>query len=128
MSFNVVLYGICAVLFDLPTVIYSVIYMVFVSLFIDRAHQQGISDQVLIFTKDGDPELPRNIMTRLGRGLTYWDGKGAYTGSDLRVLCVCVSKFEEAELKEVVRELDPHAFFIVQEGVRIDGNFIRKVS
>ena len=128
MSFNVVLYGICAVLFDLPTVIYSVIYMVFVSLFIDRAHQQGISDQVLIFTKDGDPELPRNTMTRLGRGLTYWDGKGAYTGSDLRVLCVCVSKFEEAELKEVVRELDPHAFFIVQEGVRIDGNFIRKVS
>lgn len=128
MSFNVVLYVICAILFDIPTVIYSVIYMVFVSLFIDRAHQQGISDQVLIFTKDEDPELPRKIMTELGRGLTYWDGKGAYTGSDLRVLCVCVSKFEETELREIVHALDPHAFFIVQEGVRIEGNFIRKIS
>lgn len=128
MSFNVVLYFICAMLFDIQTVVYSVIYMVFVSLFLDRTHQQSISDQVLIFTKDEDPELPRNIMTRLGRGLTYWEGKGAYTGSNLRVLCVCVSKFEEAELKEIVYELDPHAFFIVQEGVRIEGNFIRRIS
>lgn len=46
----------------------------------------------------------------------------------MRVLCVCVSKFEAAELQETVRELDPHAFFIVQEGVRIDGNFLRKIS
>ncbi len=128
MGFNAVLYTVCAFLFDLPTVIYSVIYMVFISLFIDHSHQQGISDQVLIFTKDTDPELPRNIMTRLGRGLTYWEGKGAYTGSDLRVLCVCVSKFEEADLREIVLALDPHAFFIVQEGVHVGGNFIRKLS
>ena len=56
------------------------------------------------------------------------EGKGAYTESDMRVLCVCVSKFEVAELQETVRELDSHAFFIVQEGVRIGGNFLRKIS
>lgn len=128
LSFNAVLYAVCAVLFDLPTVIYSVIYMVSVSLFIDRGHQQGISDLVMIFTRDSDPELPRRIMEKLGRGLTYWEGKGAYTGSDMRILCVCVSKFEEAELEELVRGMDPHAFFVVQEGVRISGNFIRKIS
>ena len=55
-------------------------------------------------------------------------GKGAYTGEDLRVLCVCVSKFEEADLYGVVHELDPNAFFITQEGVTIHGNFIRKLS
>ncbi len=60
--------------------------------------------------------------------MTYWEGKGAYTESDMRVLCVCVSKFEVAELQETVRELDSHAFFIVQEGVRIGGNFLRKIS
>ena len=84
--------------------------------------------QVLIFTKDADPALPQRIMSRIGRGLTYWEGKGAYTGSDIRVLCVCVSKFETADLQETVHEIDPHAFFIVQEGVRIGGNFIRKIS
>ena len=123
-----VLYIACALLFDIQTAIYSVIYTVFCSLFIDRGHQQNINVQVLIFTRDADPELPRSIMSRLGRGVTYWEGKGAYTESDMRVLCVCVSKFEVAELQETVRELDPHAFFIVQEGVRIGGNFIRKIS
>ena len=108
--------------------IYSIIYTVFCALFIDRGHQQNITEQVLIFTKDEDPELPRNIMARLGRGVTYWEGKGAYTGEDLRVLCVCVSKFEEADLYGVVHELDPNAFFITQEGVTIHGNFIRKLS
>ena len=67
-------------------------------------------------------------MARLGRGVTYWEGKGAYTGEYLRVLCVCVSKFEEADLYGVVHELDPNAFFITQEGVTIHGNFIRKLS
>ena len=117
LGFNIVLYVACALLFDIQTAIYSVIYTVFCSLFIDRGHQQNINVQVLIFTRDADPELPRSIMSRLGRGVTYWEGKGAYTESDMRVLCVCVSKFEVAELQETVRELDPHAFFIVQEGV-----------
>jgi uncharacterized membrane-anchored protein YitT (DUF2179 family) len=67
-------------------------------------------------------------MSALNRGVTYWEGKGAYTGADLRVLCVCISKFEEDELRAVVRRFDPQAFFVVQEGVRIDGNFLRKLG
>ncbi len=128
ISFNVILYTICAILFDINTVIYSVIFMVFSSLFLDRSHQQNITAQVLIFTRDEDPDLPRNIMSRLGRGVTYWEGKGAYTGKDIRVLCVCVTKFEESDLREIVHEMDPHAFIIVQEGVRVGGNFVRKIS
>ena len=128
LSFNAALYALCAALFGLRAAIYSVIYTVFCSLFIDRGHQQNITEQVLIFTKDEDPELPKNIMTRIGRGVTYWEGRGAYTGEELRVLCVCISKFEEADLYGVVRELDPNAFFITQEGVNIHGNFVRKLS
>ena len=128
MTFNAFLYALCLILFTPETAIYSVIYNFASAMVVDKAHQQNISVQVLIFTKDEDPELPQNIMGRLGRGVTYWQGKGAYTGRDIRVLCVCVSKFEVAELQETVRELDPQAFFIVQEGVRIGGNFTRKIS
>ncbi len=126
--FNAVLFGTCAILFDVPTALYSVINSVCCALFIDRFHLHTISVQVLIFTHDEDPELPHIIMRRLDRGVTYWEGKGAYTEKDLRILCVCISKFEEDLLREVVCEQDPHAFFVVQEGVRIDGNFLRKVG
>ena len=128
ISFNAVLYAICALIFDLPTALYSVIYNVFSSLMVDRAHQQGINVQLMIFTRDEDPELPRRIMKELNRGVTYWEGMGAYTGKPIRVMCVAVSKFEVEDLRRIVIELDPHAFFIVQEGVRIEGHFIRKIG
>ena len=128
VSFNAVLYSICAILFDVPTALYSIIYNVISSLMVDRAHQQGISVQLMIFTRDEDPELPQHIMRELNRGVTYWEGMGAYTGKPIRVMCVAVSKFEVEDLRRIVIELDPHAFFIVQEGVRIEGNFIRKIG
>mgnify|MGYP000631684196 CR=1 FL=1 len=70
----------------------------------------------------------KDLRISVGAENVYFEEKGAYTGEDLRVLCVCVSKFEEADLYGVVHELDPNAFFITQEGVTIHGNFIRKLS
>lgn len=128
VSFNAVLYSVCAIVFDLPTALYSVIYNVISSLMVDRAHQQGITVQLMIFTRNEDPEMPQHIMRELNRGVTYWEGMGAYTGKPIRVMCVAVSKFEVEDLRRIVIELDPHAFFIVQEGVRIEGNFVRKIG
>ena len=128
IGFNAVLYAICALIFDLPTVLYSLIYNILSMFMVDRAHQQGINVQVFIFTRDESSELPQHIMQGLGRGVTYWEGLGAYTGKPIRVICVAISKFEEEDLRRIVRGMDPHAFFIVHEGVRIEGNFIRKIS
>lgn len=128
IGFNAVLYSACAVLFDLQTALYSLIYNILSMLMVDRAHQQGINVQVFIFTRNEESDLPRHIMQGLNRGVTYWTGMGAYTGKQIRVMCVAVSKFEEEDLRRIVLEQDPHAFFIVHEGVRIEGNFIRKVS
>ena len=128
VSFNAVLYSVCAIVFDLPTALYSVIYNVISSLMVDRAHQQGITVQLMIFTRNEDPEMPQHIMRELNRGVTYWEGMGAYTGKPIRVMCVAVSKFEVEDLRRIVIEIDPHAFFIVQEGVRIEGNFVRKIG
>lgn len=128
LGFNAVLYLACLLLFDASTAIYSAIYTVFSSLFLDRAHQQNIAVEVTIFTKDKSGELPGYLCEKLSRGVTFWDGRGAYTGDDVQVLCVCLSKFEVEALQRAVREKDPSAFFIVREGVRIGGNFIRHLS
>lgn len=128
LGFNALLYILCFFLFNVTTVIYSVIYMVFTSILVDRSHQQNINVQVLIFTKNNSEILPREIMDRTGRGVTYWEGTGAYTQEDVRILCVCVSKYEIDDLKSTVRAVDPNAFFIVQEGIGITGNFLKKLG
>lgn len=128
LSFNAVLYSACIFLFSPETAIYSVIYNFFTSMVLDRVHQQNVNVQAMIFTKTANGNLASFIMEKLGRGVTYWKGTGAYTGSDLHVLTVCLSKFEIEELIRAVHTIDPNAFVTVQEHVRVYGNFLRKIE
>ena len=128
LSFNAVLYTACLFLFSPEVAIYSVIYNFFTAMVLDRMHQQNVSVQALIFTKGDEGTLARFIIENLGRSVTYWEGVGAYTGEDVHVLCVCLSKFEIEELVHAVHSIDPHAFVTAQEGTRIYGNFQRKVG
>ena len=128
LSFNAVLYTACLLLFTPEVAIYSVIYNFFTALILDRMHQQNVSVQALIFTREDQDALARFIIEKLGRSVTYWNGVGAYTGENIHVLCVCLSKYEIEELLHTVHSIDPHAFLTVQEGVRIAGNFPRKLG
>ena len=128
LTFNAVLYTACLFLFSPEVAIYSVIYNFFTAMVLDRMHQQNVSVQALIFTKGDEGTLARFIIENLGRSVTYWEGVGAYTGEDVHVLCVCLSKFEIEELAHAVHTIDPHAFVNTQEGTRIYGNFQRKVG
>lgn len=125
ISFNAVLYAACALIFSLHIALYSVIYTVFASLFLDRAHQQNISVQMLIFTKNKSEEMRAFIIERLSRGVTLWKGRGGYTNEPLEVLCVCLNKYEILTVEQMLREVDSNAFFIVQEGVQVGGHFER---
>ena len=128
MTFNAFLYAVCLVLFTPEVAIYSVIYNFATALVVDKAHQQNISVQALVFTRAKEQELGRIILDKMGRGVTWWEGVGAYTGEGVHVLCVCLSKYEIEELFHTVHAMDPHAFITLQEGVRIYGNFQKKLD
>lgn len=128
IMFNIFVYGMCLILFDTSTAIYSAIQSMAGSVFVDRMHQQNITVQALIVTKVKDESLPIWIMETIGRGATRWDGVGSYTGDDVWVLCVCLSKYEIETLQQTVHEIDPNAFIMIQEGVHTSGNFERHLS
>ncbi len=126
--FNIGLYALCLLLFNVQTAIYSAIFSIINSVVVDRVHQQNITVQALIITKRKDRELADYIIREINRGVTYWDGHGAFTDDDVRILCVCLSKYEIEPLREQVRRIDPHAFIMVQEGVAPTGNFQRHLT
>ena len=128
LTFNAFLYAACLLLFSPEVAIYSVIYNVFASIVLDRMHQQNVNVQALIFTREDPSLLSRYIMDRLERGVTCWEGTGAYTGAGVHVLCVCLTKYEIDQLLHAVRTMDPAAFLTVQRGVRVYGNFPRKLG
>ena len=128
LTFNVFLYTACLILFSPEVAIYSVIYNFFTSMVLDRMHQQNVNVMAMIFTHADEHILGQFIIDNLGRGVTYWNGTGAYTGKDIHVLCVSLSKYEIEELLHAVRSIDPQAFLTVQEGVRVYGNFRKKLE
>ena len=126
--FNAVLYSICLIIFNPEVAIYSVVYNFLTSIVLDRMHQQNVTVQALIFTREDESVLADFIIKQLGRSVTYWTGVGAYTRDNVHVLCVCLSKYEIEELLHMVHSVDPHAFLTVQEGIRVFGNFPRKLE
>ena len=127
MAFNITLYAVCLLLFNVQVAIYSIIYAVFSALVVDRLHQQNIVVMVLIFTKKKDDALRQYVTQTLHRSVTYWDGTGAYSNSPTDIMCICLSKYELEELRHAMNTLDPEAFMVVDEGVHIHGHYIKRL-
>jgi len=68
------------------------------------------------------------IITKLDRGVTYLNGEGAYTGQRTKVILTAVKKHQLAELKQLVSEIDPDAFVIVQEAHQVLGDGFSRYS
>jgi uncharacterized membrane-anchored protein YitT (DUF2179 family) len=125
IMFNLFVYGACAILFDISTVIYSVIYTTFTYIMCDKTHYQNIMVTIMIFTKvDGIDKL---ILEQLNRGVTYWEGNGAYTNEGTNILVTAASKYEAISIKKLVKNVDPNAFIIFNEGVSVAGNFEKRL-
>ncbi|MBQ6438706.1 MAG: YitT family protein [Mogibacterium sp.] len=123
---SICIYTICLFIYDIPTVLYSVIFAVVTGLGIDHVHTQNIKQECMIFTKK--PGLPDAILHDLNRGATIWEGQGAYTGDDTQVLVTVISKYEEPHLKEIIAKHDENAFMIISDNIRVVGLFQKRFT
>ncbi|WP_129729923.1 YitT family protein [Ectobacillus funiculus] len=71
-------------------------------------------------------EIGDVILARLGRGVTYLNGEGAYTGDDKKVIFVVITRLEESKLKSIVEDIDPSAFFAVANISEVRGGRFKK--
>lgn len=125
LIFNVILYTLCAIMSDIPTAIYSIIFSAIGSFTIDNLHSQNIKMQALIFTKVDNVAQP--IMEKLGRGVTEWQGDGAYTHESTHILVTVISKYEVLQLRRIVLSIDPKAFISYTQISGVFGNFAKKL-
>lgn len=123
---NILVYGCCYFIYDVETVIYSLIYTTLMGIVLDRYHQRNILIGVMTFTKKENVSI--GIMNNVHRGVTRWDGMGCYTSEDTKVYYSVVNKYELPALKKEIHEIDPEAFIVCTEGVQVDGNFAKRLS
>ena len=124
---NGILYGTSLFLFDIEIVIYSLVFAAVYAFSMDKVHIQNINVEAKIVTKIDTENIEREVFEELGRGLTKWTSQGAYTQEESHVLFILLSKYEVNQLKMIVHKYDPNAFIVINEGVLVDGNFLKKL-
>ena len=85
------------------------------------------SKVVLIISKH-HAVIAKKIGDDLHRGSTFLEGQGVYSGQETKVILTAVKKQQIAELKELVVEIDPDAFIIVQEAHQVLGDGFARYS
>jgi uncharacterized membrane-anchored protein YitT (DUF2179 family) len=79
------------------------------------------SKVALIISKEHE-KVAKEICEKLERGVTYLHGEGAYTGTETKVILTAVKRQQLADLKQLVVDIDPDAFVILQEAHQVLGD------
>ncbi|NMD37483.1 MAG: YitT family protein, partial [Christensenellaceae bacterium] len=121
---NTTIYIISALLFDLSTAIYSLIYSVLTSSIMDYFHLQNRNSSAFIITKNMN--INTSIINELKRGTTIMDGIGGYTKEGTKIILTAVSKYQKRDLNRIIQENDPGAFVIYSENCEVLGHFEKR--
>lgn len=85
------------------------------------------SKVVLIISPEYEA-IAQAIGDKLYRGATFLHGEGSYSHKNTKVVLAAVKRQQLTELKELVMELDPDAFVIVQEAHQVLGDGFARYS
>ena len=129
MSFDAIVVILAGLVFqDLHKALYTGITVFICGKAVDAVvYRFDYSKVALIITREHEA-VARTVGIRLDRGATYLYAQGSYTGEDNKVVLVAVKKQQIAELKELVMEIDPNAFVIVQEAHQVLGDGFSRYS
>ena len=111
--FNLLVFAGGLIWLNLESVLYSLALIAVMSVVIE--HCLGLFNErkmALVISEKPD-ELAQEIIERLGRGVTFIDATGGYTGQPRRVILTVVHNHQLKRLEELVYELDPAAFTII---------------
>lgn len=123
MSFDAIVVVLTGLVFgDVRNALYTGITVYLCGKVIDGVvYRFDYSDVALIISSEYE-QIAEAIGEKLDRGATFLHGEGSYSHKDTKVVLAAVKKQQIAELKELVMEIDPKAFLIVQEAHQVLGD------
>ena len=126
LFFNIIIYGVAAVLFGPDRALYSLLTYFVTSKVIDiveNGMEQGKS--VMIITDHGK-DIADAIYTQLGRTCTQMEGKGMVSNGKKTVLYCVITRVEVPAIKKIINDADVSAFMTISDVSEIVGNHIKR--
>lgn len=103
--------------------------VVFVSAKVSEIVLMGLEKSKLcIIITDKGKEISDTLIQRSPRGVTMLNGTGMYTDKEHDVVMTCVKNRQLTQLKAIVKEVDEHAFIIINDSVEVRGQGFQSLS
>jgi uncharacterized membrane-anchored protein YitT (DUF2179 family) len=119
--FNALVLAVAGYFFSLERALYSLIFMYVSGMVIDSILTGFNQRKAIVIITDCADAVAAQILNRLHRGATLLEGTGAYTGSSKKVIFSIITLTELSKMKELVFDIDPHAFMVVNDTLEVIG-------
>lgn len=111
---------------ELP--LYGLISLFVTAKIIDVVQEGWSRDKAFLIMSDHNQKISQAILQELGRGVTFLQAKGGYSGANREVLFCVVSTREVSRLKDLVYRFDQRAFVIVADAHEVLGEGFKQFS
>ena len=130
MLINIVIFSAAAYLLSIEAALYSMLTYLSASKTLDFVID-GIEEYTGVTIISSHSDAIRNsITTQLQRGVTIFKGKGGYgkqgTSEEIDILYTVITRLEINKLNNVIEQLDPNAFVVMQRLNDTKGGMVKK--
>ncbi|MEH7128357.1 YitT family protein [Neobacillus drentensis] len=126
MIINIFILGAAGFVFSWDRAMYSLLAYVIASKAIDTVVAGLEESKSVWIISDEAEEIGNAINARLGRGVTYIKGQGAFTGDSKKVIFSIITRLEESKLTTIVEDIDPTAFLAIGDISEVRGGRFKK--
>ena len=123
MGFDIVVTVLTGLAFgDMRNALYTGLTVFLSGKVVDMVVYSFDYSKVAMIISDKHEQIADKVIHKLIRGVTYLEGEGAYSHKDKKVILTVVKSHQLADLKQMVVDIDPDAFVIVQEAHQVLGD------
>lgn len=115
MFFNIFILSSAALVFGWDRAMYSLIAYFIAFKVIDITIEGLDEAKAAIIISDKAEDIAEAITARLGRGVTFIEGKGGYSNNQKTILYSVVTRLEIAKLRSIIADKDENAFVTIND-------------
>ena len=123
----IVIFG--AIVTKSPDNMLYALIVVFVSTKVSEIILMGLEKAKLcIIISDKSEEIASSLIQNSPRGVTMLDSVGMYTHNEHKLLLTCVKNRQLMQVKEIVKDIDKHAFMIINDSFEVRGQGFKDIA
>ena len=120
-GFNCLIVAIAGGLFSIQGAMFTLICMYVTSQMTNKIIDGFNRRKAILIVSNKATDIADGIIADIGRGVTFLNGEGAYTGDPKKIVMVVVSMTQIAKIKIIVNTVDRNAFMLILSASEVMG-------